>query len=54
VADADVAAFLQRENPAAARAIAEGLAQAHRHGRWHPRRNDVETALDALKAGAIT
>jgi cobaltochelatase CobN len=54
VADADVAAFLQRENPAAARAIAERLAQAHRHGRWHPRRNDVETALEALKAGAVT
>jgi cobaltochelatase CobN len=54
VADADVAAFLKRENPAAARAIAEGLAQARRHGRWHPRRNDVEIALDALKAGALT
>jgi cobaltochelatase CobN len=53
VADADVAAFLQRENPAAARAIADGLAQARRRGRWHPRRNDVETALAALRAGAV-
>ena len=53
VADADVAAFLQRENPAAARAIAEGLAQARRRGRWHPRRNDVETALAALRGGAL-
>ncbi|HXW27957.1 MAG TPA: cobaltochelatase subunit CobN [Xanthobacteraceae bacterium] len=54
VADRDVAAFLQRENPAAARAIAEALTRARRAGRWHPRRNDVETALDALKAGAGT
>jgi cobaltochelatase CobN len=53
VADADVAAFLLRENPAAARAIADGLAQARRRGQWHPRRNDVETALAALRAGAI-
>jgi cobaltochelatase CobN len=53
VADADVATFLQRENPAAARAIAEGLAQARSRGRWHPRRNDVETALAALRGGAL-
>ena len=49
VADADVVAFLQRENPAAARAIAERLAHARQRGHWHPRRNDVETALTALR-----
>jgi cobaltochelatase CobN len=53
VADADVVAFLQRENPAAARAIAEGLARARQRGHWHPRRNDVETALTALRGGAV-
>jgi cobaltochelatase CobN len=53
VADADVVAFLQHENPAAARAIAEGLAQARQRGHWHPRRNDVETALAALRGGAV-
>jgi cobaltochelatase CobN len=53
VADADVVAFLRRENPAAARAIAEALALARQRGRWHPRRNDVETALTALRGGDV-
>src|SRR5215470_4978198 len=40
--DPDVRAFLLRENPAAACAIAERLASARRLGLWHPRRNDVD------------
>jgi cobaltochelatase CobN len=45
LADADVRAFLERENPAAARAIAERLAVARRAGLWHPRRNTVDADL---------
>jgi cobaltochelatase CobN len=52
VADRDVCAFLARENPAAARAIAERLDDARRFGWWHPRRNDVDAGLAALKAEA--
>ena len=52
VADSGVCAFLLRENPAAARAIAERLDAARRHGWWHPRRNDIETELQALLAEA--
>lgn len=51
VADAGVRAFLIRENPAAARAIAERLSFARRAGLWHPRRNDVEAGIDGLVAG---
>src|ERR1700730_2125290 len=40
--------FLQRENPAAARAMAERFAAALRNGLWHPRRNDISTGLEAL------
>jgi cobaltochelatase CobN len=50
LADANVRAFLLRENPAAADAIADRLASAHRRGLWHPRRNDVD--LKALRAEA--
>jgi cobaltochelatase CobN len=50
--DPRVRAFLLRENPAAARAIAERLAGARRHGLWHPRRNDVDATLAALLAEA--
>jgi cobaltochelatase CobN len=50
LADANVRAFLLRENPAAAGAIAERLASAHRRGLWHPRRNDVDADLEALLA----
>jgi len=35
--------FLLRENPDAARAIAERLEAARRRGLWHPRRNDLGT-----------
>jgi len=45
--DATVRDFLQRENPAAARAIAERLQSARRQGLWHPRRNDVDAVLAA-------
>ena len=47
-----VRAFLLRENPAAARAIAERLAAARRRGLWHPRRNAVDDDLAALVAEA--
>jgi cobaltochelatase CobN len=47
VADADVRAFLLRENPQAAASIAARFARALR-GHWHPRRNDVDTVLAAL------
>jgi cobaltochelatase CobN len=50
VADANVRAFLQAENPAAARAMADSLARALHHGLWHPRRNDIESVLTALRA----
>jgi cobaltochelatase CobN len=52
LADARVRAFLLRENPAAARGIAERLAMARRRGLWHPRRNDVDAGLAALGAEA--
>jgi cobaltochelatase CobN len=48
LADADVRGFLLRENPGAARAIAERLASARRQGLWHPRRNNVDAALASL------
>ena len=49
VADAAVRDFLRRENPHAAAAIAERLAAARRHGFWHPRRNDIDANLAALR-----
>lgn len=52
VEDAAVRAFLLRENPAAARAIAERFADARRRGLWHPRRNSVDAGLAALVAEA--
>ncbi len=52
LADARVRAFLLRENPAAAAAIADRLASAHRRGLWHPRRNDIDADLAALRAEA--
>jgi cobaltochelatase CobN len=45
LADAPVREFLLRENAAAARAIADRLAEALQCGLWHPRRNDVDTLL---------
>ena len=43
-------AFLLRENPEAAQAIADRLETARRQGLWHPRRNDI--ALTEMPAGA--
>jgi cobaltochelatase CobN len=52
LADPVVRDFLLRENPAAARAIAERLEAARRTGLWHPRRNDIGSDLLALAAEA--
>jgi cobaltochelatase CobN len=54
VADARVREFLLRENPVAAAAIAERLDSARRRGLWHPRRNDVDADLRALRADATS
>jgi cobaltochelatase CobN len=40
------------ENPAAARAIAERFDMARRLGLWHPRRNDIDAGLAAVRAEA--
>ncbi|MFY9840964.1 MAG: cobaltochelatase subunit CobN [Xanthobacteraceae bacterium] len=53
VDDPDVRAFLLRENPDAAAAIAERFETARRRGFWHPRRNDVDATLAALRGQAI-
>jgi cobaltochelatase CobN len=50
LADKTVREFLLRENPEAARAIAERLEAARAKGLWHPRRNDVGTDLTAFEA----
>jgi len=52
LADPNVRDFLMRENPDAARAIAERLEAARRKGLWHPRRNDLDADLTALQAEA--
>jgi cobaltochelatase CobN len=52
LADAKVRDFLMLENPAAARAIAERLDMARRLGLWHPRRNDIDASLAAVRAEA--
>jgi cobaltochelatase CobN len=54
LADPRVREFLIRENPEAARAIAERFAAARRRGLWHPRRNDVDGSLLALKAEVVS
>ncbi|MDX8524044.1 cobaltochelatase subunit CobN [Mesorhizobium sp. MSK_1335] len=52
VGDPDVRAFLLRENPAAAKAIAERFLAARRRGLWHPLRNSIDDDLAALIAEA--
>ncbi|TPI19115.1 cobaltochelatase subunit CobN [Mesorhizobium sp. B4-1-1] len=52
VGDPDVRAFLLRENPAAAKAIAERFLSARRRGLWHPLRNSIDDDLAALIAEA--
>jgi cobaltochelatase CobN len=53
VADAAVHGFLLRENPQAAAAMAEKFDAARRRGFWHPRRNDIDAGLAALRAEAM-
>ncbi|MEJ2624383.1 MAG: cobaltochelatase subunit CobN [Pseudolabrys sp.] len=48
IADPRVREFLLRENPEAARAMAERFAAARRRGLWHPRRNDIDSDLATL------
>ncbi len=50
--DGRVREFILRENPAAARAIAERFASARRRGLWHSRRNSIDDELEALIAEA--
>ena len=50
--DAEVRAFLLRENPEAARVIASRFADARRRGLWHPLRNSVDADLADLVAQA--
>ena len=50
--DPEVRAFLLRENPAAARSIAERFGSARSRGLWHPRRNSIDNDLAALIAEA--
>jgi len=52
VADPAVRAFLLRENAPAAAAIADRLDAARRLGVWHPRRNDIDAGLAALRTEA--
>ena len=52
VGDRNVRDFLIRENPAAARFIAERLASARRRGLWHPLRNSIDDDLATLIAEA--
>jgi cobaltochelatase CobN len=53
LADPDVREFLLRENPDAARAIAERLEVARRKGLWHPRRNDLGADLAGLQMESV-
>jgi cobaltochelatase CobN len=50
VADPNVREFVLRDNPQAAAALAERFEAARRRGLWHPRRNDIEGGLAALRA----
>ncbi|KQU76238.1 cobalt chelatase [Aminobacter sp. DSM 101952] len=52
VGDEAVRDFMLRENPAAAKFIAERFATARRRGLWHPLRNSIDDDLVALIAEA--
>jgi cobaltochelatase CobN len=52
VGDDKVRAFMLRENPAAAKFVAERFAGALRRGLWHPLRNSIGDDLEALVAEA--
>jgi cobaltochelatase CobN len=54
VADPQLRDFLLRENREAARAIAERLDAMRARGFWHPRRNDINAGLAALRAEAAS
>ncbi|MGN6535829.1 MAG: cobaltochelatase subunit CobN, partial [Mesorhizobium sp.] len=54
VGDEAVRAFLLKENPAAAKVIAERFLSARRRGLWHPLRNSIDDDLAALIADAET
>jgi cobaltochelatase CobN len=54
LADPKVRDFLLRENPAAARVIADRLDAARRQGLWHPRRNDIGGDLLNVAAEALS
>jgi cobaltochelatase CobN len=54
LADERVREFLLRENVAAAQSIAARFDTARRLGLWHPRRNDVDSGLAALRAEAVS
>jgi len=45
VADERVREFILRENPGAAKSIAERFEAARRRGLWHPRRNSIDVEL---------
>ncbi|MER8402605.1 cobaltochelatase subunit CobN [Mesorhizobium sp. M1348] len=50
--DPVVRAFILRENPSAAKVIAERFLSARRRGLWHPLRNSIDDDLAALIAEA--
>jgi cobaltochelatase CobN len=50
--DPAVRGFLLRENPAAARAIAQRLEQARQRGFWRPLRNDIDRELALVSEDA--
>ncbi|MFA6032140.1 MAG: cobaltochelatase subunit CobN [Myxococcota bacterium] len=52
VGDPLVRAFILRENPAAAKVIAERFLSARRRGLWHPLRNSIDDDLASLIAEA--
>lgn len=51
--DPEVRAFLLRENPAAAKLIAERFLSARRRGLWHPLRNSIDDDLGELISEAL-
>jgi cobaltochelatase CobN len=54
LADPQVRDFLMSENPAAGRAMVERFEQARRLGFWHPRRNDIDGTMAALRTEALS
>jgi len=54
IGDEQVRDFLLKENPAAAKVIAERFLSARRRGLWHPLRNSINDDLAALIAEAET